>query len=237
VQTHQFFVASAVAALLAGTIVGILRARLYRVCWAFLFYLVAVLVGNVLVSYWPERFYNYPFWIFKEQVYALSRVAIAVEIAAKVFTPFPRARRRVAVALGIVAVFTAIAIASSAVAMHSTTAGTYWRVLGFLQPRGQAGTIWMFLVVVVAAAWYRTPLHYLHRAILGGFVLYLAATAWAQSVVGAAGWSAYAYLAALDPAMYAGCVSVWAYAVWHRQPDGNLSPEVARRLMPWAVSC
>ncbi|HEX6738167.1 MAG TPA: hypothetical protein VF310_07855, partial [Vicinamibacteria bacterium] len=80
-------------ALLMGAILaGIWRRRLYRFCWSFVVYAVAVGFGGALIAAWPGRFYNWGFWQAKELTFSVVSFVVALEIAALTFQAFPGAR-------------------------------------------------------------------------------------------------------------------------------------------------
>ena len=82
-------------ALLAGMV---LRGRM-GLCWTFGAYVLAILVGNTLVTLAPERFYTPAFWVLKQGVYDALKVAIAIELAWRAFAAFPRVWRTARVVL------------------------------------------------------------------------------------------------------------------------------------------
>ena len=115
-------------ALLAGMVV---RGRL-GLCWAFALYVLAVLVGNTLVTLDPQRYFTYSFWMRKQGVYDLLKVGIAIELAWRAFAAFPGAWRTARVVL-------LVLVAASSLS------------LGWLTPR-QYDTLWEWQPGVVTAS-------------------------------------------------------------------------------------
>lgn len=228
----QIFVSDLVALLLVVTVAGILARGRARFCWSFLVYLVAVLVGNRLTTWWPARFYEPGFWALKSVVYQSLTVLVAVEVGLLTFDRAPRVRLRI---LGGMAV---VATAAIAVAVWPTL----WpsrpdlALLGVLAPRGNTIALWLFALVVGLAGWHRFPLHPYHRAILVGRTVYLTFDVIVLASLGARADSAvaYAFLSALDPLAFAAVASTWAWAAWRplALPGGAIA-----QLQPWAARC
>lgn len=59
----QVPLAHAVKLALVAVLAGLFLRDRARLCWSFVAYAAAILVGNTLVSFWPERFYKkWPLW-------------------------------------------------------------------------------------------------------------------------------------------------------------------------------
>src|SRR5258706_6427246 len=84
-------------------LVGLVRHRLYRLCYSFPAYLFAVWAGDLMLLAWPAVFYHASFWQVKETAYAVLKCTMALELGALAFQAFPgataRARRFVLVVL------------------------------------------------------------------------------------------------------------------------------------------
>ena len=227
-RPDQMLVSHLAAALLALTVAGVLVRGRGRLCWSFLVYLSALLVGNRLTTWWPELFYTHDAWNIKSFAYAALLWAVAFEMALLTFVMAPRARRRALRVMGFVTVFAAVA------AVVPSVEATYLTVLGVLAPRGETAALWLFLVVFGLAAWHRLPLHPYHRAIVLGSTLYLTFDVVILVVLGARASSqvAYSYLAALEPLAFAATVAFWAWAAWRPL---EVQRGVLSRLQPWAV--
>ena len=65
-------------ALLALLVAMAMRGRL-GLCWSFTLYVLAILVGNSLATFWPHRFYTPAFWVLKQGVYDLLKIAVGIE--------------------------------------------------------------------------------------------------------------------------------------------------------------
>src|SRR5215470_11396343 len=79
--------------LILAALVGILARRRYRICYTFLLYLGAVLLSDLLITFWPERFYLRSFWLLKEILNNALRFGVALELSFRTFRAFPGARK------------------------------------------------------------------------------------------------------------------------------------------------
>jgi hypothetical protein len=52
-------------------------------------YVAAILVGNSLATLWPHRFYTPAFWVLKQGVYDLLKIAVGIELAWRAFRGLP----------------------------------------------------------------------------------------------------------------------------------------------------
>jgi hypothetical protein len=227
----QVFISNLVASLLLVTVVGVVVRGRARFCWSFLVYLVAVLLGNRLTTWWPERFYQPGFWALKGITYNALTVLVAVEVGLLTFQRAPGARRRMVVGMAV------IAAAAVAVALWPRIwpARPDLALFGVLAPRGDAIALWLFALVFGLAGWHRLPLHPYHRALVLGRTLYLTFGVILLAVLGARADSAvaYSYLAALDPLAFATVSAWWAWAAWRPL---ELERGVLARLQPWAAA-
>lgn len=235
--SSQALVANLSALLMALTAAGLMLRRRARLCRSFLAYLLIVIAGTLLAVWIPDPFFTQWFWIGKKAVYGVVRSLMALEIVLLTFSGLPRARRRAELLLGLVLA----AHLFVAWLPGSAAAYPYLTALGIAAPRGGAASLWLFVAVMVIAAFYRAPVHPFHRKLLLTFTLYLGTETWLLGLVGMAAesrpayLSAYAYLEALDPLAFAVTAGFWAWAAWRAETAPALSPAVATRLQPWAA--
>src|SRR5262245_55572585 len=163
--------------LTALVLAGLLSRRLYRLCYAFPLWLVAVLASDTLVFAWPERLYTWGVWMAKETIFAVLKLAIAFEIIALAFHGFTSARATAS------RVTLALLLALLAFLVIGVPAGTELTTLAReLQRRASNGIALIYCATWTVVLWYRLPLHRLHRAILRGLVPYLLAFAAANTL-------------------------------------------------------
>jgi hypothetical protein len=209
------------------TLVGILFRRRAHLCWSFVAYLLSGLTYNTLCTFWPSTFYTHGFWVLMHGLFAVLRVAIAVELGFRVFQAFPRAQvtaRRVLFA----------ALAATCVALISIPLAATSELVLDWQARILTGTIWIMNGLALLITWYRVPLHPYHKAILMGFVPYLLVFTTLLSLTKQWGWDSFGpYLQAADPVAYALLTAFWALAAWQPEKQPEASPAVVRMLQPW----
>ena len=162
----QILVAHAVKILVMVTLAGIVTRHRARLCWSFVAYLGTMLVGNVLVSLWPDTFFAPWFYLLKLSLYDCLRLAIAVELGYRTFQAFPGARftaRRVV--FGLLAV-TSMALIGVPSGLSGGSPALYGAALQEWEPRIMTGTIWLMNGLALLVIWYRLPIHAFHKAIL-----------------------------------------------------------------------
>jgi len=188
-------------------LIGLLARGHHRRCWAFVVYLLAITTGNCLVTFWPDLFLTEPFWVGKQALYDVLKLAVALELAYRAFRAFPGARQ-----IARRAVF-GLLLLSTAVIMAGPAHAPY-RVVFDWQPRIVVGTIWIFTATALLVLWYHLPLHAWHRAILLGFTPYLVVFTTLMSVIRQHGWEIRGQISMADTLAYLGLVVWWAYAAW-----------------------
>ncbi len=224
---EHVFVANLCSVVMVLLVMGLVLTRRYRLSRFFFAYILAVLVADRLIVAWPETFYAAWFWTLKENVFAVFKMAIALELGLLTFSEFPRARR---LFLSIVAA-AAAAVAVLAIAparLQPGDAAIGW--VSAVVTREQAGLLYVLASVIAIAAYYRVPFHPFHRGVVLGFALYLVAFTGSVALLRAFGASFWPVYAALDPAAYASTVGVWTWYAWRALPAPSA------RLQPWAAA-
>ena len=97
---------------LLALLVGLVARGRVRLCWSFAAYALAILLGNSLVTFWPDRFYTPEFWVLKQGVYDILKMAVALELAWRAFAVFPGALRTGRLALLALLVVSTVALAA-----------------------------------------------------------------------------------------------------------------------------
>jgi len=217
------FIASLI--LLAAAILGLLRHRLYRLCYTFTAWLAAVWVTDGLMFLWPARFYTWSFWLAKETALAALKVAIALEIISLAYQAFPHARSAARLlTLGLL-------LAILALLLVGVPWGGYLPTLAVeLQRRVANGVALIFCGVWGLVLYYRLPLHALHRAILSGLAGYLIVFTATNTLPLELGWEVRQSANVVDAIAWAAVVSYWAWVAWRPQPAPS---EFMRGLQPW----
>ena len=207
-----------------AALAGLAFRRRLGACYAFSGYLAAVFVADVLVLLWPGRFYRWQFWIAKEAVHSVLKLAIALELAVRTFGAFPGAQAAARRLLVIVVVLTYAAVLAVPVEPE------YKVLAGTVLPRILNGTIWLFTAVAGLVLWYRLPVDPLHKAILLGLVPYLLVFTMALNALDAFGWDLRDPLAYVHTGAYLALLIYWTYAAWRPQEAPSGAPVRARNL-------
>lgn len=196
----------ALVALLAGLVVR----RRIRLCWSFAAYALAILVGNSLASLGPGTFYQPWFWVLKQGVYDALKMAIALELAWRVFDAFPGAKQVVRVALLAVLVVSAVALGAL------TPRASYMRLWEW-QPGIAVASLWLLTATALLVVFFQVPVHDWQRAIMLGFAPYLLVFVAILDIVRVRGWASARFGAGIaDSLAYLALVLFWTWAVWRR---------------------
>ena len=148
-------------------LVGLFARRRAHLCWSFVAYLATGLVCNSLMSFWPDQFYRQWFYLLTQGLANAMKLAIAAELTYRTFRAFPGAAARVRL-------FLAPLFLVPVLFVTKVPAGAAFEDLVRLyQPQMQTGVIWIMVAITLLIAWYRVPVHAMHRAILIGFASYL----------------------------------------------------------------
>jgi hypothetical protein len=207
----QVIVAHVVRLALFVVLAGMLWRGRVRHCWAFAAYLLAVLVGNTLVSLGPSRFRTPAFWVLKQGVYDALKMAIALELAWRAFRVFPgalRTARQVLLAL----------LAISTVALAVLSPGSSYRTVWEWQPRVATAALWLLTATALMVVWYQVPLSSWQRAIMLGLAVYLLVFVTLLNILGRRGWAIGRLVATAETLAYLALVTFWAWAAWRRDP-------------------
>jgi hypothetical protein len=187
-------------------------------------YLWAALLGNSLTTFWPEVFFNYPFWMRRQGLFDVLKLLVGIEVALRAFRIFPGAR----------ATWQRLLAASVVVA----TTAAFWflprdppyGVLFAHQPQIIAATVWLFTITSLVVVHYRIPIDPWHRAILLAFVPYQLVFTTVLTAINSLGTSVPSGLIFLDSAAYLAMIAYWAQTAWRREEALDVSPATRRAL-------
>jgi hypothetical protein len=203
----QLVVAHAAKLALLALIAGIVWRGRARLCWSFALYAVVTLLGNVLVSFWPARFLTPSFWVVKQGVYDVLKMAIALELAFRAFAAFPGAART---ARAVVLVLLGL----STLVLAFVTPISSYRTLWVWQPSVATAALWLLAATALMVVWYQVPVHDFQRAIMLGLAPYLLVFVALLGLLQRQGWGAWQPIATLGTLAYLGLVVFWAWAAW-----------------------
>jgi hypothetical protein len=206
----QLLVAHLVKAGLVALLAGMLVRGRLGLCVTFSLYVVAILVGNSLVSLAPARFYTASFWVLKQGVYDALKMAMAIELAWRACASFPGAWRTARVLLlGL--------LAASTVALVLLVPRSSYRTLWEWQPGVATAAIWLLVATAVIVVFYQLPIGDWQRAIMLGLAPYLLVFVTLLDVLRRHGWTLRAELGLVDSLAYLALVLFWAWAAWRRE--------------------
>jgi hypothetical protein len=214
----QWVVAQLVkVSLLALLVAMAMRGRL-GLCWSFTLYLVTILVGNSLSTLWPHRFYTPAFWVLKQGVYDLLKIAVGIELAWRAFSAFPGAWR-------IARVVILLLLTSSTVALAWLTPRSMYRNLWDWQPGVVTAAVWLLTAVALLVVLYQIPIGDWQRAIVLGFAPYLLVSITLINIWQRLGWQAREGIGLLDSFAYLALVLFWVHAAWRQEePPREMVP-------------
>src|SRR5262245_13424292 len=163
----QILISYATTLAAVAILAGLFIRRRAHLCWTFVGYLVTGLACNSLMTLWPEQFFRLWFYSLTQELLTAFKLAIAAELTYKTFRAFPGAAARVRLLLAPVFLVPVMF-------MSKVPAGaSYEDLIQLYQPQLQTAVIWIIAAVTLMIAWYRVPVHAMHRAILIGFAAYL----------------------------------------------------------------
>jgi hypothetical protein len=200
-------------------LVGLMARGRWRLSFALPAYLASALTACFLVMGWQDRFYTRAFWMIVQAVLAILRLALVLEVAWRTFRVFPGAKAAARKALLAVIATTALAVSAAPTAINGWD--SFQTALGHVHPLVLNGTIWMICVTLVAAHWFRVPIHPFHAAVLTSFAVYLGCfTSLIRFLVLGGFDELRAYVNALDGTAYLLLSCWWAYVAWRRETPG-----------------
>ena len=185
-------------------------------CWSFTFYLGVIILGNGLVTMAPDTFYTGWFFVLKQGVYDILKMAVALELAWRTFGEFPGAWR---VARVVIATLLVISTLTLAWLTPRSTFGTFteW------QPSVVTAAVWLFTAVALLVVHYQIPIGDWQRRILMGFVVYLFVFVTLLNLLKRHSLPR-AEVGLLDSFAYLLLLAFWMRAAWRQEPGESTVP-------------
>lgn len=206
-------------------LVGLFARRRAHLCWSFVGYLAWGLVWNSLMSFWPDYFYTRSFYLLMQGVGNALKLAIAAELTYRTFRAFPGAAARVRVLLAPLFLVPLLFVTSV------PPGATYEDLIRLYQPQVLSAVIWIMTAITLLIAWYRVPVHAMHRAILIGMASYLLIFTTLLNVLRDYGFdNLRSFIGVADGYAYVLLLGWWAYAAWVPARRPVLSLDVLKRL-------
>lgn len=221
----EVFLHHAMKLAMIAILVGLYARHRAHLCWSFVAYLITALSFNSLMSFWPEQFFRLWFYSLMMDLLNALKLAIAAELTYRTFRAFPGAAARVRILLAPV-FFVPVLFMSKVPAGAS-----YQEIVQIYQPQLQTGVIWIITAITLLIAWYRVPVHAMHRAILIGFAAYLLIFTTLLNVLRDFGFeNLRSFINVADNYAYILLLCWWAYAAWVPARRPVLALDVLKRL-------
>jgi hypothetical protein len=221
----QILVAHGVKIAMLAVLVGLFARRRAHLCWSFVGYLAWGVVCNSLMSFWPDQFYRQWFYLLMQGVGDALKVGVAAELTYRTFRAFPGAAARVRVLLAPFFLIPALFVGKV------PAGATFEDLVQLYQPQILTAVIWTMVAITLLIAWYRVPVHALHRAILIGFASYLLIFTTLLNVLRDYGFNQlHDFISVADGYAYLALLIGWAYAAWVPARRPVLSLDILRRL-------
>ena len=216
---------------LAATIAGTFWRGRASEGWSFVAYLALILAGDLMVVGWREQFNQGWFWILKQSVWDIAKLAVAVELLARAVRTFPGAKLVARTYL-----VGALTVSSATLLLvpdgHQDAYGAF---LVDWHPRVLTSTIWLMTGTALLIVWYRLPVSTFQKAILAGFVPYLVIFTTLLNILRTHGFQIMWLTNRADRVAYLAVCLWWAVHAW-RRPAVRAS-EGASHLPPSACPC
>jgi len=215
---------------------GLVARGRWRLSYFFSLYLATALLSNVLATWWPTRFWNWPFWAAKESAYPALKVGIGLEVAWRTFRRFPVARGAGGKCALVVLALTLLSVMASPT-LTSDHAFYAW-ACHELCPRVTTGAIWLMAATLVLVLWYRLPMHPFHISLITSIGIYSMFLSVLNASTATYGYLGLRYVYFFDFPIYLLLVVWWTYVAWRADSSLTLAhEEVLRQLQTRMVLC
>lgn len=205
-------------AILLASLVG--RSLVTR-CRAFAVYVGTVLVGDGSAMVWPDAFFTHNWFVARQATYTVLKFVISTELVRLMFGAFPGAARAAKATLLTVLSLTLFSL------VFVPYSGGSRPVLEDLIPRAGNGALWAMVGLGAIARWFFVPLHPLHKAILGGFVVWGVPFVLFNQLLRYTDWSLLWLVNWTSGPAYVLLTWYWIWVVWTlEEPDD--APRLAR---------
>jgi hypothetical protein len=196
--------------------VGLMVRGRWRLSMSFAAYIALILVRNVLLNFWPERFFYQSFWLITQSGLDILKFGIALEIGWRTFKAFPGAASVARQTGALILALTVVAVAGLPLASPHFT--SFQTSLVSFHPRLLDGTIWLMAAILVIARWFRVPVHRFHAALLTSLALYLVFFTWILRLFAGRDFEATrGYFNAVDPFAFLLITCWWVHITWRAE--------------------
>jgi len=215
------------------TAVGLAVRGRWRLSLFFAVYVVSVLVKDLLVFFWPERFYFQRFWLIFQSILDILKFGIALEVGWRTFGAFPGAASVARKTGLLILAVTVVAVASLPLASPNST--SIQTAVTRFHPRLLDGTIWLMAAILVIARWYRIPVHRFHAGLLTSLALYLVFFTWLLGLFDGRDFeTARHYMRALDPVGFFLVTCWWMHITWRAENQSDRTHLNTLQTLEWS---
>jgi hypothetical protein len=214
-----------------------LRRRVRRSC-AFTAYLVLVAVQGLRLAVARDQG-SWSEWLVVEMLLRLLGVAVALEIAMRIFGTLPEAARGARSSILAIIAFTVVLLLLDLPApahppfLHSQPADVAaFETAQRLLPRLAYGSAWLFAALFTVATTFALPLDPLHRLVVMGFGAYLLLYAVTLATLPAIETHART-VSTVQTLAFLSLLGLWTYAAWRHEAAPEAPRHVIRRLWSW----
>jgi hypothetical protein len=208
-----------------AVLMGLFVRRRAHLCWSFVAYLAWGLGCTSLISLWPDQFYRQWFYVLMLGVADALKLAVAAELTYRTFRAFPGAAARVRVFLAPLFLVPVLFV------NQVPTGASFEEWIRVYQPQVLTAVIWIMTAITLLIAWYRVPVHEMHRAILIGLASYLLIFTTLLNVARDYGFDQLAgFIGVADSYAYVLLLAGWGYAAWVPARRPVLALDVLKRL-------
>jgi hypothetical protein len=214
---------------LVATLAGLFAKGRLQQCLSFGVYVGVVVGCDMLVMLFPDRFYTRAFWLAKQALYDVLKVAVALELAYRVVRAFPGATRTARLS-----VLALLAISTAVIVSGPWTGG--FQAMAEWQPRVVFAVVSLFTLTALVVLWYNLPVLSWHRALLMSFSAYLLVFTVVLNVLRTQGWQVVSRVSWMDGVAYLALSIWWAFKAWAPEPETSGIPVTVRRKLGLELS-
>lgn len=213
------------------------RGRLRR-CVAFAAYLALVGSQGLRLALTPQGT-SWSAWLLLELAVRLLTLAVALELAARLFGSLPGAAHsaRAAILLAVLGTLILLNVQLPVPDRPAFERADAAEIAAFnhaqaILPRLAYGSAWLFVMLLGVATAFGLPLDPLHRVVVVGFAAYLLLYAVTLATMPAVEVHADT-VNAVHTLSFTALLALWSHAAWRREAAPAAAPDVVERLWPW----
>lgn len=213
--------------LVAAVLAGLTRRGRLRLTYSWPAYLGIVGISECLITGWPSVFWNWYFWVSKELLLGVFKLALGLEIGALAFQRFPGARTVAGTLSAVILAGTALLLGLGSGRATTTLAAVALEA----HSRLSHATALLLIALGFLVLWYRVPVHRLQRAVLRGLSAYLLVFSGSMrglfEMLDPGQRAFWEVLTKLDGVAYVLMLAYWAWEAWRLDPEDDIRGSAA----------